>query len=268
MIRDITIGQYYKTESFLHRLDPRVKLLGTLLYFISIFLFSYPYGLLLSAAFLAVVICASRVPVRFMLRGLKPVFLLIIMTVLIKLFMTQGEVLVQVWIIKITKEGIAGACLLSARFILLIVSSSVMTFTTTPNELTSGIESLLGPLRIVKLPVHEMAMMMTIALRFIPILIEETDRIMKVQSARCADFESGNLVRRARNMLPLLVPLFVSAVRRADDLAMAMEARGYRGSEGRTRMKPLRYKGRDWMAYFILLLYYAAEIMMKVLLRN
>ncbi len=265
MIRDITVGQYYRTESFVHRLDPRVKLLGTFLYIISLFVFSSVPGFIVSGALLVVTIWASKVPLKFILRGLKPILLLLSVTVLFNLFLIKGEPVVQFWRFTITREGIQSAVFLVIRIVMLIVGSSMMTFTTTPNQLTDGIESLLKPFRIVKLPAHEIAMMMSIALRFIPILLEETDKIMKAQSARGADFESGNIFHRAKGMLPILVPLFVAAFRRANDLAMAMEARCYRGGEGRTRMKPLKYQTQDAAAFGVLTLYVAVHITCKVL---
>lgn len=264
MIRDITIGQYYRTDSVLHRLDPRVKLVATLLFIISVFACSGVVGTLAAAVFLVMVIVLSKVPLSFMMKGLKPVFFFICFTLLLNLFMVKGETALQIWKLTITWEGIRSAAQVGVRLVMLILGSCVMTLTTTPNQLTDGIESLLGPLKHVKVPVHEVAMMMSIALRFIPILLEETDKIMKAQSARCADFENGNMLRRARNMIPVLVPLLMSAFRRANDLAMAMEARCYHGGDGRTKMKPLHYRGTDAAAYIVLVLYCAAQIMLKI----
>ncbi len=256
MIRDITIGQYYPAKSIVHRLDPRVKLVSTLLYLISLFLFKSISGYLIATLFLIWVIGVSRVPFSFIVRGLKPVIMLLMITVLFNLFLTRsGEVLFHAWIFTITEGGLVTAVYMAVRLIYLIIGSSLMTFTTTPNELTDGIEALLYPLNKVRVPVHEVAMMMSIALRFIPILLEETDKIMKAQIARGADFESGNMIQRAKSMIPILVPLFVSAFRRANDLAMAMEARCYRGGEGRTKMKPLRYRSRDFLAYLTMAVY-------------
>ncbi len=256
MIRDITIGQYYPAKSVIHRLDPRVKLMSTFLYLISLFLFKSISGYLIATVFLAVVIKVSRVPFSFIVRGLKPVIMLLLITVLFNLFLTRsGEVLFHAWIFTITEGGLVTAVYMAVRLIYLIIGSSLMTFTTTPNELTDGIEALLYPLNKVRVPVHEVAMMMSIALRFIPILLEETDKIMKAQIARGADLESGNMIQRAKSMIPILVPLFVSAFRRANDLAMAMEARCYRGGEGRTKMKPLCYRSRDYMAYLVMIVY-------------
>ena len=261
MIRDITIGQYYPANSKLHRLDPRVKIMCTLVYLISLFLLQNIYGYIIATVFLVAVISISKVPFRFIVKGLKPIIMLLMITVLFNLFLTRtGEVIFSVWIIKITDEGLRTAVLMAVRLIYLILGSSIMTFTTTPNALTDGIERLLWPLRKIKLPVHEIAMMMSIALRFIPILLEATDKIMKAQLARGADLESGNIIQKAKAMIPILVPLFVSAFRRANDLAMAMEARCYRGGEGRTKMKPLTYKNRDYVAYAITILYVVLAI--------
>ena len=246
MIRDITIGQYYPADSILHRLDPRVKISCTLLYLISLFLFKSVLGYVIAGCFLAGVIWLSKVPVKFIVKGLKPVVMLLMITVIFNLFLTnEGDVLVKVWIFKITEGGLRTAVFMAIRLVFLIAGSTIMTLTTTPNALTDGIEKLLRPLNKIHVPVHEIAMMMSIALRFIPILLEETDKIMKAQIARGADLESGNIIQKAKNMIPILVPLFVSAFRRANDLAMAMEARCYRGGDGRTKMKPLVYHSRD-----------------------
>jgi energy-coupling factor transport system permease protein len=256
MIRDITIGQYYPTNSVVHRLDPRTKIVGTILYIVSLFVFSSLAGYLVSAIFLGTVIKISRVPFKYIVKGLKAVIFLLLITVVCNLFLTQGEVLVRFWIFKITKEGIRISAFMGIRLIFLIIGSSLMTLTTTPNNLTDGLEKLLNPLKKIRVPVHEIAMIMSIALRFIPILLEETDKIMKAQIARGADFSNGNIIKRAKNMLPLLVPLFISAFRRANDLALAMEARCYRGGEGRTKMKPLVYKGIDKKAYGVIAVYF------------
>ena len=256
MIRDITIGQYYPSNSKLHRLDPRVKIMCTLIYLISLFLFQNVGGYIIATLFLATVIRISKVPFKFIVKGLKAVVMLLMITVLFNLFLTKtGTVLFSFWIFKVTDEGLRTAVFMTIRLIYLILGSSLMTFTTTPNALTDGIEKLLWPLRKIKLPVHEIAMMMSIALRFIPILLEETDKIMKAQLARGADLESGNIIQKAKAMIPILVPLFVSAFRRANDLAMAMEARCYRGGEGRTKMKPLVYERKDYVAYAITIFY-------------
>lgn len=211
MIRDITIGQYYPADSILHRLDPRVKISCTLLYLISLFLFKSVLGYVIAGCFLAGVIWLSKVPVKFIVKGLKPVVMLLMITVIFNLFLTnEGDVLVKVWIFKITEGGLRTAVFMAIRLVFLIAGSTIMTLTTTPNALTDGIEKLLRPLNKIHVPVHEIAMMMSIALRFIPILLEETDKIMKAQIARGADLESGNIIQKAKNMVPILVPLFVS----------------------------------------------------------
>ena len=256
MIRDITIGQYYPAKSILHRLDPRVKLVSTLLYLVSLFLFKSIPGYIVATIFLVAVIKLSKVPFSYIMKGMKPIIMLLMITVLFNLFLTrEGDVLFHAWIFTVTEGGLTTAVYMAIRLIYLIAGSSLMTFTTTPNELTDGIERLLHPLNKIHVPVHEVAMMMSIALRFIPILLEETDKIMKAQIARGADLESGNMIQRAKSMIPILVPLFVSAFRRANDLAMAMEARCYRGGEGRTKMKPLKYRNRDYAAYIIVVVY-------------
>ncbi len=206
-------------------------------------------GYAIAGLFLALVIKLSKVPLKFMVRGMKSIIFLLLIAVVFNLFLTPGEAVVTLWKLRITKEGIRLAGFMAIRLVFLIMGSSVMTLTTTPNNLTDGMESLMGSLKHLKVPVHEIAMMMSIALRFIPILLEETDKIMKAQIARGADFESGNLIKKAKSLVPLLVPLFISAFRRANDLAMAMEARCYRGGEQRTKMKPLVYKKRDGLAY-------------------
>ena len=260
MLRDITLGQYYQADSVIHRLDPRVKLGTTILFIISLFVFDGVGGYVTAALFLALVIRLSGVPFRFMVKGMKSIVFLLSITVIFNLFLTPGEPILHLWKLTVTQEGVRLAVLLSIRLGFLIIGSSVMTLTTTPNQLTDGLEKMLKPLNKVKVPVHEIAMMMSIALRFIPILMEETDKIMKAQLARCADFESGNIIKRAKGLVPLLVPLFISAFRRANDLAMAMEARCYRGGEHRTKMKPLHYERRDYIAYLVVLCYLAAGV--------
>ena len=257
MLRDITLGQYYQTDSVIHRLDPRTKLIGTICFIISLFIVDNFIGYLLAGAFLFAVIRMSKVPFKFMVRGMKAIVFLLVIAVLFNLFLTPGEVIWSFWKLQITKEGIRLAAFMGIRLCFLIMGSSIMTLTTTPNHLTDGLEKLLGPLKVLKVPVHEIAMMMSIALRFIPILLEETDKIMKAQIARGADFESGNLIKKVKSLVPLLVPLFISAFRRANDLAMAMEARCYRGGDHRTKMKPLIYQKRDRIAYLTILLYLA-----------
>ena len=266
MLRDITLGQYYPADSVIHKLDPRVKLFATMIYIISLFCFKGIAALLVATVFLIAVIRVSKVPFHFMVKGLKTIMVLMSITPLFNLFLTPGEPLVTFWIFKITAEGIKSAALMTIRLIYLILGTSIMTLTTTPNQLTDGLEKALMPLSKIGIPVHAIAMMMSIALRFIPILIEETDKIMKAQMARGADFENGNLIQKVKNMIPLLVPLFVSAFRRADDLAMAMEARCYNGGEGRTKMKPLRYMKRDHLAYVIVLAYFVVILVCRTFL--
>ena len=260
MLKDITLGQYYQTESVIHRLDPRVKLVGTIAYIVSLFLVNDVWGYLVAALFLAAMIKLSNVPFKFMVKGMKAIMFLLMLTVVFNMFLTPGEALISVWKLTITKEGLKLAIMMAVRLTFLIIGSSVMTLTTTPNNLTDGMENLMNPLRKFKVPVHEIAMMMSIALRFIPILMEETDKIMKAQIARGADFESGNIIKKAKALVPLLVPLFISAFRRANDLAMAMEARCYRGGDGRTKMKPLVYARRDVLAYVCIVGYLVVSI--------
>ena len=250
MLSDITLGQYFPGHSCIHRLDPRTKILATMLYIIAIFFAQSPlsYGILF--AFLALVIGLSRLPVMLVIRSLKPIWVIVILTLGIHMFTAPGETVIWSWkFLSVTAEGLDMGLKMAARLILLLLFSSVLTFTTSPIVLTDGIESLLRPFKAVGVPAHELAMMMTIALRFIPTLLEETDRIMKAQTARGADFSSGNILERMKNMLPLLVPLFISAFRRADELAVAMEARCYRGGEGRTRMHQLAYALLDYVAF-------------------
>ena len=259
MIRDITIGQYYPAESRIHRLDPRVKIVCTLLFLVSLFIQNSLLGYVIATLFLGNVIRLSKVPLKYIVKGLKPIVILLLFTVVMNLFLTRsGEVLAHFWIFTITEGGLRTSVFMAVRLMYLVAGSSIMTFTTSPNALTDGMEKLLHPLNKLNVPVHEVAMMMSIALRFIPILLEETDKIMKAQQARGADFETGNVMQRAKAMVPILVPLFVSAFRRANDLAMAMESRCYHGGEGRTKMKPLRYKSRDRIAYFLTLIYIVA----------
>ncbi len=265
MIRDITLGQYYQTDSAIHRLDPRTKIVGTLAFIVSLFLIKNYAGYIVAVIFLATVIGVSKVPFRYMVKGMKAIVFLLLVTVVFNLFLTPGETLVSFWKFRITKEGVRQAVFMALRLMLLIIGSSLMTLTTTPNNLTDGLEKLLKPLKAIRVPVHEIAMMMSIALRFIPILLDETDKIMKAQLARGADFESGNLIKKAKSMVPILVPLFISAFRRANDLAMAMEARCYRGGEHRTKMKPLKYQRRDAAAYAVLTGLIAAVLLTRKL---
>ena len=266
MIRDITIGQYYPADSVLHKMDPRAKLVGTLVFIISVFVFHTFPGYAVATVFLAAMIILSKVPLKFMFKGLKAIVMLLMITVVFNIFLTPGKVLWQWGILHVTEEGLKLAGRMAIRLTYLVIGSSLMTLTTTPNQLTDGLERLLRPLNKLHVPIHEIAMMMSIALRFIPILLEETDKIMKAQIARGADFENGNIIQRAKNMVPLLVPLFISAFRRATDLAMAMEARCYRGGEGRTKMKPLQYSQKDYEAYMVFALYFVLIIASRVYL--
>ena len=266
MIRDITLGQYYQTDSVLHRLDCRVKLVGTLAFIISLFVVNNVWGYLLAAMFLALCIRLSNVPFKFMVKGMKSIVFLMLFAVVFNLFLTPGTPAVTIWKLKITWEGIEMASKMAVRLVMLIIGSSLMTLTTTPNHLTDGLESLLNPLKKLKVPVHEVSMMMSIALRFIPILLEETDKIMKAQMARGADFENGNIFKRIRSYTQIFIPLFASAIRRATDLAYAMDARCYHGSECRTSMKPLRYSKKDAFAYGLLVVYVVGLILMKIFL--
>jgi len=252
MLKDITIGQYFPGNSPVHKLDPRVKILLTFLFIVVIFLIKKYAGYAMILAYLALVIALSKIPVKFVLKGLKPLLFIIILTFAINLFFTPGgSVLVQFWGLTITSGGLQQGIFMALRLILLVTGTSLLTLTTSPIALTDGIELLLSPLKVIRFPAHELAMMMTIALRFIPTLLEETDKIMKAQMARGADFESGNLLQRAKSLVPLLVPLFISAFRRADELAVAMESRCYRGGENRTRMKVLKIEHRDFGALLI-----------------
>lgn len=264
MFKEITIGQYYQTESPIHRLDPRVKLIATFAYIISLFVVHSWTGYLIAAVAVAIVIAASHVPFGYIMRGMKAVMMILMITVIFNLFLTEGRPLVHFWKLTITYEGVDFASKMAVRLIFLIIGSSLMTLTTTPNQLTDALEDVLGPLKKIHVPVHEISMMMSIALRFIPILMEETDKIMKAQMARGADFESKNLMKKIQSLVPLLVPLFISAFRRANDLAMAMEARCYRGGDGRTKMKPLVYCRRDYTAYALLTAYFAVCVVLCI----
>lgn len=255
MIRDITIGQYYEKETCVHALDPRMKIIATFVYIISMFCFHRLLGCAVSAFFLWTVIKISKVPLGYIVKGLKPIAMLLLFTMCVQILFSNGTPIVKFGVICISWKGIHEAVFMGVRLCLLVFGASMLTFTTTPNQLTDGLEKVFHPLNRLHVPVHEIAMMMSIALRFIPILLEETDKIMKAQMARGADFETGGIMKRAKSMLPLLVPLFVAAFRRANDLALAMEARGYRGGEGRTKMKPLQYKKIDFIAYSMLVLY-------------
>ena len=265
MIRDITFGQYYAASSPIHLLDPRIKILWTFLLIVLIFVADTPYAFLLLAAFIGGVIAVSGVPFRFILRGMKPILFLIIFTAVINLVMIRGETpLFTVWRISVYREGVRAALIMLARMTLLVCGTCMLTYTTSPILLTDGIEALLKPLRVLHFPSHEIAMMMTIALRFIPTLLDETDKIIKAQTARGADFTSGNLIQRAKALLPILIPLFVSSFRRADELASAMESRCYRGGDQRTRMKQMTLSASDGRALIIGMLLIAGIVLIRI----
>lgn len=266
MLRDITIGQYYQGESVIHKLDPRTKIIATLVYIVALFVIDNFAGFALAAAALAAVIIVSRVPFSFIVRGLKPILFILLFTAVLNMFMYSGEPLVKLGFLTITKEGAVKAAFIAIRLVLLVIGSSMLTFTTKPISLTDGIESLLSPLRRVGVPAHELAMMMTIALRFIPTLMDETDKIVKAQQARGADFESGNIIRRAKSLIPILIPLFISAFRIASDMALAMEARCYRGGEGRTRMNRMEFGRRDLVAAVIIVIFFGLVILVRSVL--
>lgn len=252
MLKDITIGQYLPGESFIHKLDPRAKILISIIFIICLFIVNKFIGYTVVIGFLLTIILVAKIPFRFIVKGLKPIFLLVLFTAVLNIFMikgTQETLLYKIGFLSIYTEGLKTAVFMAIRLILLIIGTSILTLTTSPIELTDGIEKLLRP--IGKEIAHELAMMMTIALRFIPTLIDETDKIMKAQKARGADFESGGMIQKAKSLVPLLVPLFISSFRRADELAMAMEARGYRGGAGRTRMKVLKFTSRDTIAFIV-----------------
>ena len=256
MLKDITLGQFFPGNTIVHRLDPRTKILAVILYIVALFSADSVLTYVLAAAVLALCILVSKVPFKSLTKGLKPILIIVIFTAVMNLFFTKGTAICDVWLLRhITWEGLAAAAKMMVRIVMLIMGTFLLTYTTSPISLTDGLESLLGFLKKIKVPVHELAMMMSIALRFIPTLIEETDKIMSAQRARGADFESGNLVQRAKALIPLLVPLFISAFRRAEELAVAMECRCYHGGEGRTRLRQLKYAGKDWavLVFFLVI---------------
>ena len=263
MLKDVTLGQYFPGETSVHKLDPRTKLVLVIVYIVALFLAKGAASYALVAACLLVVIGISKIPLKVIVKSLKPLLLIIVLTALLNLFYGSGEPLVQFWIFKITKQGIENAVFMVLRIALLVAGTFMLTYTTSPIALTDGLESLLGPLKKLGAPVHELAMMMCIALRFIPTLIEETDKIMSAQKARGADFESGNLLSRAKALIPILVPLFISAFRRADELATAMECRCYHGGEGRTRLHQLKYEKRDYIAFGVGAAFLATMIVLR-----
>lgn len=265
MLRDITLGQYYDSGSVIHHMDPRTKIIGTILFIAGLFCIKSIYGFVLAALGLLVIIRIAKIPFSFIVKGQKAIAILLMFTVVLNMFMIKGEPLVKLWFLQITREGLYTAFFMAFRLILLVIGCSVMTLTTTPLQLTDGLEKLLRPLKKIKVPVHDIAMMLSIALPFIPILMEETDKIMKAQSARGADFESGGLAKRAKALIPVLVPLFISAFRRADELATAMEARCYHGDEGRTKLKELKYTYKDLIGQLFMVLYLLMLIFSKYL---
>ncbi|MBE7052798.1 MAG: energy-coupling factor transporter transmembrane protein EcfT [Ruminococcaceae bacterium] len=272
MLKDITLGQYFPINSIIHKLDARIKILAVIIYVIAIFFAENPFSYVFVGAFTLFVIALSKVPIKLILKSLKPLIFIIVFTSVINILLTDGTLVningyVLKWgFIKITYEGIFTALKMAFRLIFLVMGTSLLTFTTSPISLTDGIEKLLSPFKKIGVPAHELAMMMTIAIRFIPTLIEETDKIMKAQKARGADFESGNLISRVKAMIPILVPLFISSFRRADELAIAMEARCYHGGEGRTRMKELKIKTRDILSLFVMILFPALIILINIFL--
>ena len=263
MLKDITLGQYFPGDTVVHRLDPRTKLLLVIVYIVALFLCKWFVSYAVALAFLVTAIALSRIRLKALFKGLKPLIIIIIFTALLNLFYSEGRVLVEFWIFKITYEGIKKAFFMVLRIMMLVMGTFLLTYTTSPIALTDGLESLLSPLKKIRFPVHELAMMMSIALRFIPTLIEETDKIISAQKARGADFETGNIFRRAKALIPILVPLFVSAFRRADELATAMECRCYHGGKGRTKLKQLHYRSRDIIALLLGALLLAAIIVLR-----
>ena len=263
MLKDITLGQYFPGDTVVHRLDPRTKLILVVVYIVALFCAKYYVSYAVVAAFLAMSMLLSHIGLKVIMKGLKPLLIIIVLTGLLNLFYTEGTPLVSFWIFTITREGIRSAFFMIARIVMLIFGTFLLTYTTSPIALTDALELLLNPLKKIKVPVHELSMMMCIALRFIPTLISETDKIISAQKARGADFESGNLIRRARALIPILVPLFISAFRRADELAVAMESRCYHGGIGRTRMKQLKMQRRDYVALGVGLLLLAGVIVLR-----
>ena len=264
MLKDITLGQFFPGDTFIHRLDPRTKLIAVILYIVALFNAKGVVTYAMVMAVLVLCILVSRVPFRSLTRGLKPIYIIVAFTAVMNLFFTSGTPLGTGWLLShITQEGLRSAIYMILRIVMLIMGTFLLTYTTSPISLTDGLESLLSPLKKLRLPIHELAMMMSIALRFIPTLIEETDKIMSAQKARGADFESGGLIQKAKALIPILVPLFISAFRRADELATAMECRCYHGGEGRTKLRVLRYEARDYVALTAGAVILAAVIVMR-----
>ena len=266
MLKDITLGQFFPGNTIVHRLDPRTKILAVVLYIVALFSANSVLTYAIVMVALTVSILVSKVPFRSLTKGLKPIIIIVIFTAVMNLFFTKGTPVCDVWLLRhITWEGLVAAVKMLLRIVMLIMGTFLLTYTTSPIALTDGLESLLGFLKKIKAPIHELSMMMSIALRFIPTLIEETDKIMSAQKARGADFESGNIFRRAKALVPILVPLFISAFRRADELATAMECRCYHGGEGRTALHVLRYRASDWLVIIGFILLAAGIIVLKKL---
>lgn len=261
MIRDITIGQYYRVDSKIHRLDARTKIIGTFALVIALFIFKGFWEYIFATLFVGTIIHISKVPMKYIAKGLKPVIILILFTGVCQLIFTKtGTIVINLKHFRVYSGGISNAILFTVRIMFLIITTSMMTYTTTPNELTDGLERVLSPLKVFRFPVHDVAMIMSIALRFIPILLEECDKIIKAQMARGADLESGNIIQRCKNLIPILIPLFISAFRRANDLALAMESRCYRGGNGRTKMRPLKYEKNDYIAFAVVISFIIAQV--------
>lgn len=260
MLKDITVGQFYPGNSLVHKLDPRLKIIIMLFYIISLFFVNTYIPYVFIALYLLLIIKVADIPLKIVLKGIRPLKWILLITFVINLFFIQGEEIFRIGFLSITREGLDTALKMAIRLVLLVLGTSLLTLTTSPIEMTDGIEELLNPLKKIKVPAHEIAMMMTIALRFIPTLIEETDKIMKAQMARGADFESGNILNRAKNLVPLLVPLFINSFRRADDLATAMEARCYRGGEGRTKFRELKLEKADYLTFIFNIVFFGVII--------
>ena len=264
MMKNISLGQYFPGDTVVHRLDPRTKLVVALVFMIALFAADGLWSFMAAGAYLIAVIFLSKVNLRFLFRGLKPVLLLLLLTALLNIFLTPGEPLVQIWRLSITREGIVWTVFLFSRISMLVMSTSILTYTTAPMALTDGVEKLLAPLKKIRVPVHEMAMIMSMALRFIPTLLEETQKLMNAQRARGANFDTGNVFKRAKAMLPILIPLFISSFRRADELAVAMESRCYFGGVGRTRMRQLAFTKIDIAAGIIASALLAGVIYLRI----
>lgn len=264
MLKDITLGQYYPSDSVIHSLDARLKIVLSLIFMIAVFCIGNFYGYIAVTVFMFFVVKLSKIPFGYMLKGIKPLMFFIVLTAVLNMFLTGGTVIFRLGFLKITSEGLYYASFMVIRIVFLVIGTSMLTYTTSPIQLTDGIEALLRPFSKMGLPSHELAMMMSIALRFIPTLLEETDKIMKAQTARGADFESGNVIKRAKALIPLLIPLFISAFRRADDLAIAMECRCYRGGEGRTKLHELKFGKNDYRASFIFLIFVVVIVLLNI----